>query len=113
MAKDIFGAVADQIGSQFSLGENLDRTLDLAKDGNVKQYGKLGSFADKFDHSSQRNYLEEGYLRHDPTNVSPKFSHIKWQQPSATVLIKKRMFSSLAENHQPEFMDQDERIFYI
>ena len=44
----------DQISTQFSLGENLNRTVNL------------GDYAGKFDRSEERRYLEEGYLRQDP-----------------------------------------------
>ncbi len=92
------GALTDQLNSQFSLGENTNRTLDL------------GDF--KYDQSAERRYVEEGYLRKDPYNTTPKQFEILTQQPDATVLIKKRMFSSIAENFRPDFMDADEKLYY-
>lgn len=96
----------------FDLGENKNQSLDIAENGQVKKYGKLGDFANKFDQSSERNYLEEGYLRKDLFNVDPKQREILMQEPNITVLVKKRMFSTVAENFNPKFMDQDEKIFY-
>ena len=81
-------------------------------DGKNVIYGSLGDFASQFDQSAQRNYLEEGYLRTDPSNVDSKQFEVLMQQPSATILIKKRMFGSVADNYRPEFMDQDEKIYY-
>src|ERR1035437_7244316 len=66
----------------------------------------------KFDQSSERRYLEEGYLRIDPYQTSAKKFEILWQEPSATVLIKKRMFSSISDNYRPDFMDTDEKLYY-
>jgi len=90
--------LANQISDQFSLGENTQRTLDL------------GDF--KFDQSAERKYVEEGYLRQDPYNIVPKQFEILTQEPNATVLVKKRMFSSVAENFRPDFMDADEKLYY-
>lgn len=106
------GDLADQISSQFSLGENTTTSLDAVIDGQQVKYGSLGDFASKFDQSSERRYVEEGYLRRDPYNTDPKQFEILWQEPEATVLIKKRMFSSIAENYRPDFMDSDEKLYY-
>lgn len=108
MVSDFLGALSDQMSSQFSLGENKNNTLDA---GGVK-YGALGDFAQKFDQSAQRSYVEEGYLRTDPYNAVPKQFEILTQQPNATILVKKRMFSSLAESFRPDFMDADEKMYY-
>lgn len=106
------GDLAGQIDSQFSTGENNNHSLDAVVLGQNIKYGSLGDFASKFDQSSQRKYLEEGYLRRDPYNVDPKQFEVLFQEPNATVLIKKRMFSSVAENFRPDFMDQDEKLYY-
>jgi hypothetical protein len=106
------GALADQMSSQFSLGENTNNTLDAVVDGQNVKYGSLGDFAQNFDQSAERRYLEEGYLRKDPYNTTPKQFEILTQEPNATVLVKKRMFSSIAENFRPDFMDADEKLYY-
>lgn len=90
----------DQISTQFSLGENLNRTVNL------------GDYAGKFDRSEERRYLEEGYLRQDPYNTKSKKFEILVQEPNATLLVKKKFFSSIGENFRPDYMDKDERIYY-
>ena len=100
------------LASQFNMGENTTSTLDAVIDGQNVKYGSLGDFASQFDQSAQRSYVEEGYLRVDPYNTDPKQFQILWQEPSATVLVKKRMFSSIAENYRPDFMDADERTYW-
>lgn len=106
------GELADQINNQFSVGENSTNTLDAVIDGKNVKYGSLGDFAKKIDQSAQRRYLEEGYLRRDPYNADPKQFEVLLQEPNATVLFKKRMFSSIAENFRPDFMDKDEKLYY-
>ena len=104
--------LGDQLNSQFSLGENTNTSLDAVIDGQQVKYGSLGDFASKFDQSARRDYVEEGYLRRDPYNTDPKQFEVLWQEPNATVFIKKRMFSSIAENYRPDLMDDDEKIYY-
>lgn len=106
------GALADQINNQFSVGENTTTTLDAVIDGQNVKYGALGDLASKFDQSAQRSYVEEGYLRRDPYNTDPKQLEVLLQQPDATILVKKRMFSSVADNFRPDFMDLDEALYF-
>ena len=106
------GVLASQLDSQFSIGENANNTLDAVVDGQNVKYGILGDFAQNIDKSAERRYVEEGYLRKDPYNTSPKQFEVLMQEPNATVLVKKRMFTSLAENFRTEFMDQDERLYF-
>lgn len=106
------GSLADQISSQLSLGENSNRSLDSVIDGQNVKYGALGDFAKKFDQSSERRYVEEGYLRRDPFNADPKQFEILMQEPTASVFIKKRMFSTVAENFRPDYMNAEEKLYY-
>ena len=106
------GDLANSISQQFSLGQNTTTSLDAVVDGQQTKFGSLGDFASQFDQSAERRYLEEGYLRRDPYNTDPKQLEVLWQQPNATVLVKKRMFSSIGENYRPDFMDADEKLFY-
>ena len=106
------GSLGDALASQFQLVSNNTTSLDAVIDGQNVKYGSLGDFASRFDQSAERRYLEEGYLRIDPYQTDPRQSEIMWQQPSATVLVKKKMFSSIAENYRPDHMDVDERLFY-
>ena len=102
------GDLADQLSSQFNLGENDTKSLNL--DG--VRYGALGDFASKFDQSAERRYLEEGYLRKDAFNSDSKQFEILMQEPSATVLVKKRMLSSLADNYRTDYMDSQDKLYY-
>lgn len=106
------GALTDAVSSQLSLGENETHTLDAVVDGQQTKYGSLGDFASKFDQSEDRKYVEEGYLRRDPYNTDPKAYQILLQEPNATVLVKKKMFSSVGENFRPDFMNADEKVYY-
>jgi hypothetical protein len=106
-------ALSDQLSSQFSLGENQNKDLDSRdSNGTLVKYGALGAFAQQFDQSAERRYLEEGYLRNDPYKATPKQLEILMQQPNATILVKKRMFSSIAENFRPDYMDKDEKLYF-
>ena len=106
------GLLADQLNNQFSAGENTNTSLDAVVSGQNLKYGSLGDFASKFDQSAERRYVEEGYLRRDPYNTDPKQFEVLLQQPSATVLLKKSMFSSINENFRPDYMDSDEKLYY-
>jgi hypothetical protein len=106
--------LADQISSQYSLGDNNNHSLDIIDPvtGKQQKYGSLGDFAQHFDQSAERRYVEEGYLRRDPYNTDPKQFEILMQEPSGTILLKKRMFTSVAENFRPDFMDRDEKFYF-
>jgi hypothetical protein len=106
------GALADQLNNQFSIGENTNTSLDAVVSGQNVKYGSLGDFAQRLDQSAERRYVEEGYLRRDPYNTDPKQFEVLLQQPTATVLLKKSMFSSVNENFRPDFMDADEKLYY-
>jgi len=106
------GALSDQINSQFAIGENATHNLSAVVDGQDQKYGSLGDFAKKIDQSAERKYLEEGYLRRDQYNVDPKQFEILMQEPDATVLVKKKMFSTVNENYRPDYMDVDEKLYY-
>ncbi len=95
------------INEQFGYGETQPSSLDATADGRVVNYGLLGKFADKFDQSAERTYIEDGFVR----NVRPRLREVLFQQPDVTVLIKKRMFSSLAENYRLDLLEEKERLF--
>lgn len=95
------GDLGAAIGSQFSATNVVN--------GQQAQAGSLGN---TFDPSTERKYVEEGYIKADPYQTNPKQLEILWQEPTATVLIKKRMFSSVADNYRPDMMDADEKLFY-
>lgn len=106
------GDLSDSLSAQLGIQQNNTTGLDPIIDGQQVQYGALGNFASEFDQTAERRYVEEGYLQKDPYETDPKLSEILWQEPSATVLVKKKMFSSVAENFRPDFMDADERLYY-
>lgn len=108
---DIFGTLGGVLEQQFSLGDNKLRSLDIKQNGHTEAYGLLGEFAQKFDHSAERSYTEEGWSKTDLFNPHPKQLEIWMQQPEATVLVKKRAFSSLVENYRSDMLDKDEKVF--
>jgi hypothetical protein len=109
---DFLATLGQQLNNQFSVGENTNNSLDAVVDGKNVKYGSLGDLSKRIDQSAERRYVEEGYLRKDPYNTDPKQFEILMQEPSATVLIKKKMFSSIGENFRPDFMDIDEKLYY-
>jgi hypothetical protein len=112
MSNDFLTGLSNQIQEQFGIGENQMNTLDIVENGQVKKLGALGDFASKIDQSAERRYLEQGYIRFDQFNVDPEPYEMLWQEPDMTVLLKKRAFSTLAENFRSEYMDQDEKLYY-
>ena len=93
--------LGDALGQQFLVGENLNKGPSL------------GSFANKYDRTAQRTYLEQGYFRSHSNDSTPKQLELLIQDPEATVLVKKRAFASLAENFRPDLMDTNERLFLL
>lgn len=98
------------INSYAGVVENSPQGLDTTVPGSdfVQNFGALGDYASKIDQSAQRSYVEDGFVN----AVRPRSSEILMQEPNITVLIKKKMFSSLAENFKPELMDAKEKLFY-
>lgn len=108
-----FSKVANGLNNSLSVGENGSTSLHAKKDGKItKHYDKLGDYANRIDRTEERKYYEEGYLRTDPYGARTKQYQILMQQPTATLLVKKRMFSSIAENYKTEYMDKDEKLFF-
>lgn len=104
---NLFGAINQFVGTTENSPKNLDGILP-SDPNTVVNFGALGDFVKKIDTSAQRQYVETGYIR----NVRPRQLEILMQEPDMTVLIKKRMFSSLVENFKPELMDVKEKLFY-
>src|ERR1700722_550341 len=77
-----------------------------------KQFGSLGDFSSQIDPTAQRSYTEEGFFATNPYNPTPKPLDIIGQTPDITVFVKKRAFSSLAENYRTDTMDAREKAFY-
>jgi hypothetical protein len=103
----LISALNDQAG----VGENQSFTLDSTDPSDPNRtvdYGSLGKFANKIDHTEERNYLSMG----TSPNQTPHQRQILSQAPEMTVVVKKRMFSTLASNFRPELMDDQEKLFY-
>ena len=77
-----------------------------------QQFGSLGNLSSQTDTTAQRSYTEEGWFSTNPYNPTRKLSEIIGETPDITVFIKKRAFSSLAENYRTDTMDAREQAFY-
>ena len=73
--------------------------------------GSLGDYADKVDFSEERMYLEKGYFARGSSDYDVHSVKYLWQENSATVLVKKKMFSSLGEYNKAEYLDNEEKLF--
>lgn len=92
----LLGSVNDAVG----VSENSPTSLEELDPS-------LSGFFERIDRSAQRQYLEDGFLRNRPRTME-----ILSQEPDMTVVVKKRMFSSLASSYKPELMDKAEKLFY-
>jgi hypothetical protein len=101
--EDLSNSFLDQIG----IAENKTRSLDTNIGGVNIPYAALGGFAKNIDRSAQRSYTESGTIQ----GIKPRISQILIQEPDVTVVVKKRMFSSLSENYRTDLMDADEKLF--
>ena len=108
---DFLGTLGGVLSQQFSVGENKLKSLDIVRNGNTVPYGYLGQFANKFDQTAERSYTEEGMYRNDLFNPKNKQLEIWMQEPDVTILVKKRAFSSLADNYRTDLLNKDERLF--
>lgn len=104
---NLFGAINQFAGTMDNTPKNLDGVLSEDPD-TIVNFGALGNFVKNIDTSAHRQYVETGYIR----NIRPRQLEILMQEPDMTVLVKKRMFSSLVENYKPELMDDKEKLFY-
>ena len=94
------------INEQYSFGENSTSSLDTNGD-RVDNFGLLGDFAKKFDQTAERTYIEDGLIN----NIRPRMREVLFQEPEITLVIKKRMFSSLIENSRQDLMEEQEKLF--
>lgn len=108
--KDIGSEFLKQSNAYVNAGENTPRSLDAPNPDNpdeVVDFGLLGDYARKVDKNAQRSYVESGYI----SNVRPRFLEVLLQEPDMTVVVKKRMFTSLIDNYRIDMMDEAERNF--
>jgi hypothetical protein len=60
----------------------------------------------------ESRYQDKGfYTKSTFTDMEVNALKILWKSPDATVLVKKKMFSSLMNYNQPEYMDAEEMLF--
>ncbi len=106
---DLLKGLNVQAGSGESTPRDLNsRTIfDKASGSQGTPYGSLGDYAKKIDSTAQRSYVESGYIR----NVKPRYMEPLLQEPDLTVVVKKKMFTSLINNYQFELMDQTDKNF--
>lgn len=105
----MFQSLGKAINEQFSVGERSGNTLNTIDDsGRVVNFGTLGDFAGKFDQSSNRYYLQSGFV----SNIRPQLREMIWQQPDMTITVRKKMFSSLVDNFNLDLSDSTEKLFY-
>jgi len=103
-------ALLNATNEQFAPGERAPRSLDKVDPNDpdrVINFGLLGEFAVNVDASAQRSYIETGSIR----NIRPRTLDILMQEPDYTVIVKKRLFSSLIDNYKYELMDSVEKLF--
>lgn len=111
MSSDVLTGLSQQIQDQYGSGDSQKNIYNVATNGNSRNYTQLGDYSKQFNQNTQRKYLEEGYLRLDPFNVAPKIFETLLQEPDATILLKKRVFSTLAENYRADVMDNEEKLY--
>ena len=107
---DEFGsALSDSVLGSVGLAENKPSSLDTTAFGYEVpgSFSALGDFAKKIDRSAHRQYIETGVIR----NHRPRGMEVISQEPDITVLVKKRLFSSLKGNYKANLLDDDELTF--
>lgn len=108
--KDFAQAALSSFNDQMGASENTPRSLDTPDPNDPDKmiaYGALGDFASKVDQTAHRSYVENGYIR----NVKPRHFESLMQEPDLTIVIKKRLFSSLIDNYRVDLMDSAEKNF--
>jgi len=98
-AKNLASGIASGLNEANMGTENKNRALSEA----------AKKLANTIERGAQRNYIIDGFANKEKTK--PNVRNVITQTPEAIVLIKKKMFSSLAENYSPEKMDDDELHF--
>lgn len=100
-ARDATFNAAESIGIKPFLSKN---------DTNRERSTAVESLLNTIDQSIQRSYIGDGFA--DVGKTKPNIRNIITQTPDCIVLVKKKMFGSLADNFDPKYMDKDELHFY-
>ncbi len=99
MSSNFLSALGSAINSQFGMSQS------AGANGEGFNYSDLGGFEALVDKSAYRTYIESGTIN----NIRPSVSEVLFQQPEITVLVKKKMFSSLIENSKTDILEEKER----
>lgn len=107
------GLFNDVVDSAKSLASNIASVTDQAFLGTENTNRSLSEaarkLADTIEVGAQRTYILDGFANKDKTK--PNVRNLISETPEMIVLVKKKMFSSLAENFDPDKMDDDELHF--
>jgi len=103
---DFLSGLGKVVNDQFGYGENTRTSLDTEGSDRIGNFGLLGDFAKNFDRSAERTYIEDGLIN----NIRPRMREVIFMQPDITVLVKKRMFSSLIDNDRLDLLEEKERL---
>jgi hypothetical protein len=95
LGTSLIGYLNDQVG----IGDN-----NISNPTNPYDYSRLGPFQKNIDKTAERRYVQQGQTRLKPQNLE-----ILWQEPDVALLIKKKQFSSLAENYRYDLMNSEEK----
>ena len=98
--EDFGSALLSSLTEQAGISENKPTNPN-----NPYDYSALGQFKNRIDQTAERRYVESGVKY----NMRPRNLDIMMQEPDAVILVKKRQFSSLAENYRYDLMNQDEK----
>lgn len=98
-----FGSLLkDSLNEQFTPGNKIS-----SQDKDGKSYGSLGKFVNQIDKTAERKYIESGFIR----NVAPRTFENLMQEPTASIIVKKRFASSLSGNFRMDLADNTEKLF--
>jgi hypothetical protein len=110
---DTLTGLGEMLAQQYNVGGSKDVAINIAQTGTNLQYGSLGGLASSFDQTTaQRSYYEQGSRRPNFFAPKPDILNVLMQDPDITVLVKKRAFTSLADNYRPDLMDAQDKLFY-
>lgn len=102
---DFLSGLGKVVNEQFGFGENSLFSKDNPDRTSFE--GALGGFSKKIDHSEERVYVENGLIN----NIRPMTREVIHSAPEATIIVRKKMFSSLIENNRLDILEEKERLF--
>ncbi len=105
LSSSLLNSVNQSFGAANTSSNSLDISLPFGT--GASNFGSSGNFANVIDKSAHRQYLETGTIK----NIRPRNLEVIMQEPDITVLIKKKIFSSLAGNFRYDLMNEEEKLF--